>query len=318
MAVNAGIKEVYLDAPNADITDVGAASVIGLGFRQNGQFIGEPFNPITDNRNREFPNLFNFRAEFNTMQLSLATMSKLVSFAKAGGASCAILTAGITKAGSPPNETISPGTGNIFIFDTTGSRSMGIDWELRLTPTERMINVTLERAFSPTDAVQILNDSTTNTLKFASNKVPMLSPNQVSSGFIIPTFVDPDNPNNVVAIPPIQLGDFSIVLSTESTKNAFNVSLPRGVKMEFTATMSQADNTVFSNWLSLATFPTADVRVTLDGSNYIEIKSLSYSKSTNFEVGDENRNAVIKLVGMLDLDFVTTTANSIVFNTYLT
>lgn len=313
MAVNAGIKEVYLDSPTADITDVGGASVIGLGFRQNGQLIGEPFNPITDNRNREFPNLFNFRAEFNTMQISLATLTKLVDFAKAGGASCAILTSGIVK-----NTTnVEPGTGNIFIFDSTNSRSMGIDWEFRLTPTERLINITLERAFSPTEASTILSDSTTNTLTFAASKVPTLSPTQVSSGFLMPSFVD-GGANSVVNIPPVQLGDFSIVLATESTKNAFNISLPRGVRMEFSATMSQADNNVFDSWLSSSTFPAVDVRVALDASNYIEIKQLSFSKSTNFEVGDENRNAIIRLVGMLDLDFVTTTANTIVFNTYLT
>lgn len=312
-AVNAGIKEVFLDLPNADITSVGATSVIGLGFRQNGQFTGEPFNPIEDNRMRQFPNLFNFKAEFNTMQISLATMKKLIECAKAGGAATAILTSGIVK-----NATnIEPGTGNIFIFDTTNSRSLGIDWELNLTPTERRINVTLERAFGLTEATTILSDSKTNTLTFVANKVPSLQPTQVSSGFIIPSFID-GGANSVANIPALQLGDFKINLATNGNKNAFNVSLINGIKMEFEATMSRADNNIFESFIAM-NFPAVDVRVTLDGSNYIEIKQLSFSKSGTFEIGDENRNAVIKLQGLLDLDYADTTGpTNIIFNTYLT
>lgn len=315
MAVNAGIKEVYIDLPSADITDVGSATLVGLGFRQNGQLIGEPFNVITDNRNREFPNLFNFKAEFNSMQISSTFMQKLIQCSKAGGVATAILTTGIVKQTGTPDK-IAPGTGNIFIFDAINNRSLGFDWELKLTPTERIISVTMERAFSPSEATAILDDSETNSINFAENKVPMLNTRRVSSGFIIPSFVD-GRDNSVVNIPAIQLADFSISLATESNKNAFNVSLIKGVKMEFEATMSQADATIFADW-SVVNFPEVDVRVTLDSTNYIEIKQLSFSRSGRFEVGDENRNAVIKLSGMLDLDYSTISGNNIIFNTYLT
>jgi len=95
------------------------------------------------------------------------------------------------------------------------------------------------------------------------------------------------------------------------------MSLVNSIHMELEGTMSSADSAALSAVMA-HDLPAADFEVVLDGTNKITVKGLSFSQTGSFEVGDENRNAKVKLQGDLDLDFVDVTdPTDIVFHTFL-
>jgi hypothetical protein len=312
--VIAGIKEVFFGSGASALTDMENAD-FGLGFRQTGQFIGEAFNPIEDHRTRQFGNLFNFRAEFSTMQISTVIFDALIGYAKANAASMVLITSGIQES---PSASVVPVTneGNVFIFDS--GDALGVDFELILTPTDRNITVTAERAYGIAAANTLIVDSATNSVAFSSagtHTIPDLDATQVSTGFLYPDFV---SAGGVEVIPQVQLADFRISLATKGNKNAFNTSLVHSIHCEMEATMSGVDNSVLKAMVEQE-FPAVDVDIFLDGTNKITIKQLSYSKLGDFEIGDENRNAHFMLMGDLDLDFYDNASApaTLTFNTFL-
>lgn len=333
--INAGIKEVYFAKGNVTIKDgkihygqAGSTSIantiFGLGIRQAGSFVGEPLNEIRDKDNRAFPNLFNFKADFSTMQLDLARLASLIEMCQDDSVAVAILTKGITKSFDfvVPAAT----TGGIFVFDTPASgtnEGLGLDFELSISQTDRIMKVIFERAFGVDDAASLITaaDTSDNKIPFLASTTPQIIEADVMSGFISPSFTA-QLPSDIAAAyaDDANLAEFSINLKTKSTKNAFNKSIVNGFEVELTSTVSGPNVPALIQGANV-TFP-GDISLVLRSGETITLKTLGLTAMHSFDLGDENRTLKSTLSGTYDIDFVATTGvfpaiSNITFNTFL-
>lgn len=119
--VNAGIKECFLSQSGNGFQTL-EGNAFGMGTRQNGSFTINHINESKDRTGKVFPNMLNFKAEINTMQiLDLAFLKAVIgSFAKDGECDVAVITSGIEKITSNTQQVVRAlqgGTGGgIFVF----------------------------------------------------------------------------------------------------------------------------------------------------------------------------------------------------------
>jgi hypothetical protein len=327
--VMAGIKEMFVAAagtfPTANLTNA-----MGLGVRQPGTFAVTFINEMRDMRGRAFPNMLNFRAEANSMQLNdLANLKNLVTWAKAGGVSAAVITSGIVKGGTAPYYVDSE-TGGLYKFEGSGATStcLGLDFEIALTMKERLLKVILERAFkydgsgSPAAGTgnKVLYDAATAQVPFVASRIPDLDTTKVIQGFLtLPFYSTLDASVLQPAFADIYLDDFTCSVKTKSSKNGFNSSLVSGFSVTIEGSCSGPDISVVKEIMKYSA--PADITVYLDAptnTKSLIFKSGGLTRLGSVEIGDEKRTAKLMFTGEYDADYVAQNTNDITFNTYLT
>ncbi len=331
--VNAGIKEVYfakgdsegiLDANSSKLHKTGTATtpadtIYGLGIRQAGNFTGAPFNEIRDKDNRAFSNLYNFNCAFSTMQVDLDVVDALVEFASDPSVAVAVLTRGINKV----TTTVQPDTtvkGGLFIFDTnTNDRGLGMDFELSISQTDRILNLTFERAFDPSVAETLIDaaDAASNAILFGTDKTPQIITGDVMTGYITPASMITAMPSDLEAAfgDDANLAEFAAMLRTKSTKNGYNKSIISGFEVELSATASGPDVPALLDSVPIV-FP-GDVTFSLRTDENLVFKTLGLTQMASFDLGDENRTVKVDMTGTYDIDFVVTSGTAVTFNTFL-
>ena len=315
MYVSASIKEVFF-APGSANFPASLASAFGLGIRSSGKFIGEPHNPLTDMRNRQFPNMMNFRVEADTMQTDLAKIIALITYAKAGASSVAVLTGPLTVGGSGSDgDPVTSANGGIFLFEN--ANALGVGFELNITQAERLLKVNFERAFKYTSPDAIIDAADTESIPFLTSGIPAIDTDKVLSGFISPNDVTGMIPAALTAsFADLYLDEFTINLKTKSTKSGFNIDLLSGLQVELSASAIGVDQAALVE-LFKHEFPSADLVVTLLTGETLTFKKESLTRVGNFDFSDEKRMGKIMYTGEYDPDFITSTVSNINFNTFL-
>jgi hypothetical protein len=348
--VNAGIKEVYFakgDSVGILASDCFGASrihkdstpgdpedtIYGLGIRQAGNFTGAPFNEIRDKDNRAFSNLYNFNASFSTMQVDLNLVQALVEFAGDSSVATAILTRGLVATNQSTYQDVSSASphGGVFIFNTkTTDQGLGMDFELNISQTDRIMNMTFERAFDPADAVTLVTaaQDSANAVLLGVDTLPQIIPEDVMTGYITPADMilempDTDDTGLRSAFGlDANLAEFNAILRTKSTKNGYNKSIISGFEVELSATASGPDVNALVDSIPII-FPNAaqgtngDVSFLIRANESLVFKTLGITQMASFDLGDENRTVKVDMTGTYDLDFVVTTATAITFNTFM-
>lgn len=328
--INAGIKEVFLSKGDSNGIFTGkyhkgnvsattpSNTIIGLGIRQEGNFIGEPFNEIKDKDNRSFNNLFNFRGEFSTMQVDIELFECLVNWIGDDSVASAFLTKGIVESGG---VVIPSGTGGIFLFNTAGTDyGLGLDFELAISQTDRIMNIILERAFSVDDARTLITlaDTANAKVPFEASKVPQIITADVMTGFISPSDMIAEMPTDLQAAfaSTANLAEFSVNLKTKSAKNSFNKSIVSGFEVDLMAKASGPDVPALYDAANIV-FP-GDVTYTIRSGESLIFKTIGLTQRASFNLGDSERSVTVNMMGTYDLDFLSIVADtSVTFNTFL-
>lgn len=320
--VNAGIKEILWAPGGAAFPIIAGTTVFGLGIRHDGKMTVEPFNPMTDNKNRQFPNMVSFKIEADTMQTDLARIASLISAAKAGSAAVAVITSGAALA----TGSITSADGGIFLFDGAND-CLGVDFELSLTQTERAMKVIFERAFKYTNPDAIIDTADTDALTaLAVGSIPNVDTAKVISGFINPkdsitNLIPAAETALVAAFADMYLDEFNINIKTKNTKSAFNLSMVSAIEVEISATAIGADVAAMVQAMKQQ-FPANDLVLTLTTGKTLTFDKSGLSRVGNLEIGDTKRSVTVKYTGAFDLDFVKVTGaqgseTDIKFNTVL-
>ncbi len=323
--INAGIKEVYVSPGKIQLPCNSAAGtptytgVYGMGVRQDGNLIGNHFNEMRDNKNRAFPNLFNYKLEMPTMQINDDSfVIALINGAKAGGMATAVVSSGVVKASTD----IISADGGIFIFES--NYALGLDFELGLGLSSRTCKVMLEGAYkygaSAGEHQSFIDNAATNQLLFASEKLPDLVVANVVQQFISPSFV-PASISGLTPNPALDANivDFMATIKTKSTKNGFNFSLVTGLEVELMLQVSGPDVAALAKIVDYEFFTSATPISIVIGDNLtINITKNGLTRIGEFEVGDANRTAKFTYNGTYDMEYVTTSTGLITLNTYLT
>jgi len=323
--INAGIKEVYIYPGKIQLPCNSAAGtptytgVYGMGVRQDGNLVGNHFNEIRDNKNRAFPNLFNYKLEMPTMQINDdGLVTALINGAKAGGMATAVVSSGVVKSSTD----IVSADGGIFIFE--GSNSLGVDFELGLGLSSRICKIMLEGAYKygidPGEHQSFIDNAATNKLLFFSEKLPDLVVGNVVQQFVSPSFI----PSAISGLTPnpaldANIVDFMATIKTKSTKNGFNFSLVTGLEVELTLQVSGPDVVALAKIVDYEFFTGITPISIIIGDNLtINITKNGLTRIGEFEVGDANRTAKFTYNGTYDMEYVTTAVGLITLNTYLT
>lgn len=319
--VNAGIKEIYIaDGTAAFPSDL--SNAVGVGVRNSASLTSEPFNAIeAGTRKLKFNVLHNVKIEAETLQIDDADLwSRVIAAAKSSRATIAAVTAGATKSGTDPDYVVGSSKGGVFLFEKGATDdALGADFELFLSPTERRLSLTFERAF-PHDETggsgswqKLVNDAATNTIPFAAERLPDLDASAVVAGYVEPDFV-PASLSGDFTSP--RFADFSIKLATDSTKNALNVSNARRVNVELMAKLEGPDLTAMEVLLT-NDVASADLVVALGSSVSFTFKSGGLSREGSLTISDAERSGSFTYSGSYDLDFVSESLGSITFATHL-
>lgn len=303
--VNAGIKEIFW-APGGATFPVTSAGINGLGIRHDGKMTVEPFNPLTDNHNRQFPNMVNFKIEADTMQISLPRIADLITRAKAGSAAVGLIASG---AGIATGQ-ITSANGGVFLFDGANN-CLGVDFELSITQAERALKVIFERAFKYTNPDAIIDVADTNQIASAVGAVPSLDTASVLTGFLSPlsgmtNFIPAAETALTGAFADMYLDEYNINIKTKNTKSAFNLSMVTGLDVEVSATAIGADIASMVQAMKQM-FPANDLVLTISTGKTITFAKEGLSRMGNLEIGDTKRSVTVKYTGSYDLDFVKAT-----------
>ncbi len=324
--VKAGIKELYFGLGTLDIPALTAfptdetdpnTYLYGMGIRQEGSLVVEHKEQLSDKDGREFPNLLNFKAEMSTMQVDLNILNAVMQYAGVSETSVAVLASGVYNDGGippyvAPSLTLTPG--GIYIFD--GADAMGVDFELSIGMKERLLKLTFERAYKYSYGLTLIDnaDAATNKIPFGAGVLPMIKTADVLAGFISPTWAT-SLTGLTNGFEDARLVDFNMVIKSKSDKNAFGVSLVRGVEVELTATASGPSVPEIKSAISHEFV--SDVTIGLRTGQDIILKADGISKIGSAEIGDAKREITVSVKGYYDMEFVTSTASAITFNTYL-
>lgn len=321
--VNAGIKEIYINAGGADFSMPGA---IGMGIRGNGTFIAEHINEMRDKDNRMFPSMINFRVEVPTMQIEDdALFNMLINGAKSSSLACAVVTSGVVE--SPTNTVKSP-TGGIYLFGgTSGVNNLGVDFELNFTQNERTMALTLERAFKYDGAASpaantanwIIQQGKTNLLNVSGYTLPDIDIALVPSGFKNPADMSNMIPTNLSAyFGDLMLKEFALTIRTVGAKSGFNVSWLRGIEVDFAITAAGGDADAMF-YIAQHAFNTSAITVNIGTTYTLTFQPYGLTRYGTFSIGDEERTQTLMYNGTYDLDYVDTSNATIVdFKTYFT
>lgn len=331
--VNAGIKELYffpndatggLELPCISTATTPAyTGVFGAGIRQNGTFSIEHMNEIRDNKNRAFPSLVNFKAEIPTMQINDdAMVSAVIDACKFGGAAVAVVTAGVVIVSDAP-DTVLSASGGIFVFDKGAGvtdNTLGIDFEILFSLTERTMKFTFERAFkfgsSDADGFHdaIITDAKTNKILHTVEKLPDIDAAKVVSGFISPSFI----PSALAtAYADGNLVEFSVKISSKSTKNGFNSSIVSGIEVEMTATASGVDVDALLESLDYE-LNSGTISLVVGDDLTLEFNKNGLTRLGMVNIEDEKREASFTYSGTYDIEYVdTSVTGTITFSSTL-
>lgn len=307
MYINAGIKEMYMAA---DGTFPSALTAVqGLGIRNEGNLMISHINQQQAGLQQlQFPNMMNFKAEFETLQVdNIGLLTLLINGAKSASLATAVITAGAQNDGS----NITSPNGGLFVFDGAGA-GMGVDFELNVGLKDRLLKIILERAYKYADGNTLITASKTDAVPFEASKCPMIDESKVIQGFISPDFI-PASLSGAFA--DINLVDFNVKVATVNKKNGFNVSRVRALDVELSATCEGGDA---DDVLNAMAYELTASNITIDlGTNNLVFASKGLTRLGEVELGDENRNLKITYTGRYDIDYVGISGANITFNTFM-
>lgn len=296
----AAIKEAYLAPGNAvfPLTGIGA---FGLGYKESATFKISNFNEIKTKQNRVYPSLTNFQAQIKTEQMSYALMSFIFGAAAASDITAKFVTSGISKA------TDFTASGGIFTFED--AKSMGVDFELLLSPKERSLTVTLEKAFRIADATAIITASTTDTLS-GTLHIPALDAANTVKGYITPSF-------GSITIAEDRLNDWKISIKTKSTKNSFNKSMVNGIDVDIMGVMDGVDPAEINTFLASSFAPDLTISVGVDVPYNIVLKAGGLTQMGEVEIDDDKRTGTVHFTGQYDIEFADLTGGNVTLKSQL-
>lgn len=177
---------------------------------------------------------------------------------------------------------------------------LGISFELNFGLKERLLKIVLERAFKYEEAIAMVQASADRLIGFASEKIPDINADKVSTGFISPDYI----PASCSAYFGDEvLSDFNITIKTKDSKNGFNSSLVSVIVVEARAVCSGA------NYLALKKImeyerPSEDIIITLEEGYTIKFQKQGLTKIGNVTVDDDKREATVLLNGEYSLDYL--------------
>lgn len=298
----AGIKELYT-APGSAVFPADGTGAIGFGYYDSGSMKISPFGEIKSKRNMQYPSLQNVRIERSTNQMSFAFLKAIFSYCSASDVTAKVITSGISKA------TDFTASGGLFTFENT--KSLGIDFELNLSPKERLLKAILERAFKPADMTSILTAAKTDTLKGSLN-IPALDADNIIKGYI-----DPASMFGSISIADDRLSDWKCTLKTKNTKNSFNKSIVSGIEVEIEGYLDGPDCDEMATYLASEICPDITIAVPVKTPYNIILKSGGCSSLGDVEIDDEKRRARVGITGFYDIEFADTTGSDIILQAKL-
>lgn len=298
--VQAGIEEIYL-APGSAAFPSDGTGAYGFGEADEPGFEIGPFSPITLQGGQEFPTLTNFKSQKKTRQLSAAFLKFLLGAYKANDVSAKVITSGISK------STDFTATGGIFTFDNT--LSVGLDFELMLSPTERSLLITLEKAYKPSTASTIIINSTTDTLPGTLN-IPALDAANTLKAYISPSFGD-------ITIADDRLEDWSISLKTVTKKSKFNKSRGKLISVEIMAVLDGADPSEIDSYITGGYAPDITIAMGVNTPYNILFKSGRLTKMGSAKIDQDVRTATVTFKGSYSTEFMDLSGAGVTFKAQL-
>jgi hypothetical protein len=299
----AGIKDVFL-APGSAAFPADGVGCHGLGYSDSGSMKIEPFNPIkTKSTNLQFPTLQNVRIERNVEQMPFTLMKDVIAYCQASDVTVKAITSGVTK------STDFTASGGLFTFENT--KSLGIDFELSLSPKERLLKFILERAFKPTDLTAIITASKTDTLKGSLN-IPALDDTNIIKGYI-----DPADMFGTIIIADERLDDWKCSLKTKNTKSSFNRSKVKGIEVDIEGFLDGPDPDEILTYLAHEICPDIIIPISVGTPYNIVLKSGGCSALGDIEINDDQRRARVHITGFYDIEFADCTGSDIILQAKL-
>jgi hypothetical protein len=296
-----GIKEVYL-APGSAAFPSDGAGAIGLGYKDTSTFKTGPFGEIKSKSGRVYSSRTNFRAEVKTEQMGYDLLKFIIGACKASDVSAKIITSGVAKV------TDFTATGGIFTFENT--KSLGIDFDLTLSPKERILTIGLENSYKASDATTLITASKTNTLK-GTLKIPALDAENIVKGYISPVFGN-------ITIADDRLSDWKMNLKSRQTKNAINKAIVSKIDVDFMAVMDGIDPDELNDFLLNEFCPDLTMVIGVETPYDIILKEGGLTQMGEAEIDDEKRTGTVHFTGSYDIDFVdTSTGNNITLEAQL-
>lgn len=290
----AGVEELYL-APGGAVFPADGTGAFGLGEGDEAKLEIGPQSPITLKGGQEFPTLRNFKVSKKTRQLSVAFLKFLLGAYKANDITVKAITSGIAK------TTDFTATGGIFTFEN--AKSMGLDFELLLSPTERSLLVTVEKAYPETDGIAIVTAAATDTLP-GTLHIPALDAANTLKAYISPSF-------GSITIADDRLDDWSISLKTRTNKTKFNKSRGKMIDVEIKCVMDGPDTTEINTMLASGYAPDITISMGVSTPYNIVLKSGRLTQIGNVEIDEDKRTVTTILKGSYSTEFMDLTGSGV-------
>lgn len=231
-----GIRTIYLCDYNSLLTT--PVNPLVMGYRGNCEMSIEDHQEIKTVLNQTLSNMMNFKVETPSFQATLSMLKTLLGFVSSN-CDAQLITV--------PQTVGSASSGGIFNF--TGNNYPGLEFEMTITPKERICKITLEFATHRDEGLTIITQALTNvpkdlsslgTGKYGVSNVKRIPPVFVSALM-----------NGTAICPRDEIKDYKLVIkSKDSGKMAYNRANVSYVSALFEITGADATvNNIYNKYL---------------------------------------------------------------------
>lgn len=251
---------------------------------------------------RGYPSLRMFEVNGKTMQFGATFVKFLLTCFQQNDVTVKAITAGITKA------TDFTATGGIYTFEDT--KSMGINWAMKLSPKERSIAIKCKRSYPDSVGATIITASATDTLP-GTLHIPVIDTPNIVKGYILPAF----GANVVIA--DDQLGDWSFDLSTRTEDSALDKPVGTYLDVDIMAEMNGPTPAQINTLFAGGIVPDITYAIGTDTPWNLLLKSGGLTMSGVAHRDDKKNIVTVHLKGSYLSDFADVTGGGITLQAQL-
>ena len=286
------IKEAF-NAPGNAVWPATGTGVIGHGYKDTGSFAIKPFKEIKSKSTRTYLTLLSAIGIIKGEQISAAMLKALIAGAKLGSIGASFVTSGVAKA------TDFTAAGGLYTFANTNS--MGVGFELVLSPSERSLTTTYKRAFGTAAMAALITAAKTNAIAGALH-IPALDATNIIKGYINPDLGD-------LTVADLNLADWKITIKTRSTPNSFDVELVSGLEVDIMIVIDNATPDDVNDYLEGGFAPELTLAMGVDTAYNLVLGAGGLTRYGELLVDDDKNQATVHYNGFYDIDFIDTTTD---------
>ena len=277
----AGFKQIGMCNAGTLLTTPVNPTVIGL--RQEATLDIEPHKTIKDYRDRELPNMHNFKFSGETLQGTMKVLKALVGFVN--------LNADVQIQTTPQSAT----AGSEDVFQFTGDNKLAVGFEYSITGEKRSCKIMFEGAMEQDRAISVIDAADSNTFVSLGGTCEGVD----FTKYRAPRFLAFEFPDGTSLISMDDIVERKLIIKTKGKKDIYNRDIVDYLTVELSLTGKNAAITDLVTLYNKSLGASVTVQEKNSGSHYdgfeFAANVLTHSPSAKF--ADNDRLRTVKFTG---------------------